>query len=324
MSKNSYESKFYLIKNVIQDEGLSVSVGEFVDICNKLSIKVSTDKNENMGFSSSNYDGDISRIKLHINQNFTQTESYSVTSTIKKENLKATTGSFVEVCQKLQIPVSSDSTGNLLFSTSNYSGDVARIKLALGGKSSKSTGKIILIVAVIAVLLSIIMLLAGVLGFSVIKGFGNNKNTEEGKADSGYSQQVDDSAVEEEKIPVETKKPDVYIVGEADYCGATFSIDQKVGNTITINYENGDTEMMVGAYQFPLITVETESDTLTCELTQFISMRKSSNGSFDVVFTELSEADVIESVTIEPIYIQNNGFMSPQGESVTIDIEYYE
>lgn len=153
MQKMSEPSKSYSISETISSEGMDISVGAFAEVCNKLGIKVATSKDGAMSFESGNYGGDIAKIKLYISENFKNESRYNIAETINKENIRTSVGNFVVACQNLNISVSTDESGELEFSTSNYSGDVARIKLVFNNKQTKKSKKI-LIIAILAVVLA--------------------------------------------------------------------------------------------------------------------------------------------------------------------------
>lgn len=176
MKKMSEPSKSYSINEAITVEGLDLPVGTFAEICNKLSIKVATAKDGDMTFLSGNYDGDIAKIKLYVNQNIKKVSKYNIAETIQKEAVKSDIGAFVVACQNLNIPVSTDDGGELAFSSSNYTGDVARIKLELGNNKTKKSRKLLVLIIIVLVLLAGVVAL--ILGLSADRANDNKPDTQ--------------------------------------------------------------------------------------------------------------------------------------------------
>ena len=89
-------------------------------------------------------------------------KSFAITDTIAKEKLKTDVGGFVIACNSLNIPIVTAFGGKINFLTSNYQGDVARIKIQLEESYKSRTKKIpvIILTAVLAVLVCITVILA--------------------------------------------------------------------------------------------------------------------------------------------------------------------
>ncbi len=174
----------YPIKAAISKENMDLSVGTFAEICNRIGIRVSTSKDGSMNFESGNYEGDIARIKLFVSQNMGSERKYGVAETIKREKIKLKTGDFVVACQKLGIPVVTDEKGVLSFSSANYSGDIARIKLGISDNKSKKKKRAAVVVAVIAVVVAaaVALSLAGVMATGLI---GRIIGADKGNPDDG-------------------------------------------------------------------------------------------------------------------------------------------
>lgn len=84
---------------------------------------------------------------------------YSVEDTVKKEKLRVSSGEFVTACSQLNIPISTTKTGELLFSSANYAGDLAQITLCLNKiKSRKSRKALIIIILILLVVLGALAL----------------------------------------------------------------------------------------------------------------------------------------------------------------------
>lgn len=83
---------------------------------------------------------------------------YSALDAIKSEKLKIDIGTFVVACNQLDIPIATEPGGDIKFYTSNYEGDIARIKLKLYSEDKKGHNKKRMIVGALSVLAALLVM----------------------------------------------------------------------------------------------------------------------------------------------------------------------
>lgn len=317
--KLSETKQGYSIPEVIRNESLPLSAGSFVDICNINKIPVVTGENGEMFFISSNYDGDIAKIKLYISQNFKNQKTYAIADIISTENLAISSGNFVEVCQAIGISVST-ADGELRFFSNNYEGDIARIKLYLNESSPETQKKgLPKHWKAIAIILSITLVFMATV--AVIWSIKRNDKPE---------------TTTEEAAPIR-------INGQTNHSGVTFTIDQELkNNQFIVNISNeGYYVCRVGWIdvtncEFTLEAVsgktyESTTASLSIADDETDGLRNDLNpgdkAEICIFFSDDITED-IKSITLNGIYLtyeQNEpGEYFPWEIPVTINIEYVE
>ena len=174
--------------------------------------------------------------------------SYSITEVLEKEHLKVTIGEFVEVCNKLNISISTNTDGNIRFYSENYIGDMARIKLLLNS-DKKKTSKIYILGIVIFILVVLLSNAATVLIMNSI-----NK-TEEYIPDDKYKEKFID--VNEDTLEDRDFYNDILDLEEVEEdAEMTFSGINLIDIRYAYWFDNGDSdglgvEIVVGnAYDY--------------------------------------------------------------------------
>ena len=324
MLKATRVSKKYSVSETVTKENMGIPTGVFVEICNAVRLKIETDEAGNMSFLSENYEGDVAKIKLYISQNFSNSRWYTVSEVIEKESMKVDEGKVVVACQSLSIPVSTDINGNLVFSSSNYSGDVARIKLAIGGKAVAGNSKktVWIVLAVLA------LLVVGIVVFVVALG-GNDRGREKSKdsktasvvtttqaqkeevtdnntAVNGEVEPSETQPVVTEPVTVETKpvskKPlkERTIQGEGSFEEMYFTVDQLHSGKIYLNYENKTQDRTTYAFGFAMSEIQFYLETasgkeLNCVLTSRnnsdIVSKKVAPGEMGKIYLDFKNVD---------------------------------
>lgn len=153
--------------------------------------------------------------------------SYSVKDTIKHENLKVDVGTFVNACNALNITIQSGYNGELMFTSSNYVGDVAQIKLSLNQKNSKKSKLVLILVIAIAVIVASVVTLV-----VTLSGDSSSDNTSTTQTEQQAETEVTTEA------PANTSN---HIYGEGTKNDLTLTIDQEVDSDIIITYKNNST-----------------------------------------------------------------------------------
>lgn len=261
MQQLAQPTEAYSVAETLKKENIKLSVGAFVELCNKNNMEVVTGKNGEMYFHSSNYEGDIAKLKLYISNNFKQLLSYSISEVIEKEQLDTSVGSFVEACQKNQIAISTNSGGLLVFSTANYQGDLARIKLSLGASKPKHN-KLVLFgflfaLAVIAVLIAVIIGLSGKEtpadpsavespGVGIPMPTSEPEQTTVPVTEEPTTQEPTTEEPTTEPPTTEPALEDYNIYGKETYGTLTFTVDQKHDNNIVLQLTNGELRYKFG------------------------------------------------------------------------------
>lgn len=325
----------YSVAETLKKENIKLSVGAFVELCNKNNMEVVTGKNGEMYFHSSNYEGDIAKLKLYISKNFKQLLSYSISEVIEKEKLETSVGGFVEACQKNQIAITTNSGGLLVFSTANYQGDLARIKLSLGASKPKHNKLVLfgflLALAVIAVLIAIIISLSG------------KEVSADPPAVETPSMEIPIATVQPEQttVPV-TEEPtteaptteppatepsleDYNIYGKETYGTLTFTVDQKHDNNIVVQLTNGELRYKFGwVVDKTVFYVETESGqrytATSCNYNGNESISPYGMGSIYLFYNEIDEP--IKSLICTHVKTLDERGLPTNDATVVIDIEY--
>lgn len=338
MIKLTEAKQEYSVPETIKSAGLALSTGTFVEICNKNKISVVTGENGEMFFLSSNYDGDIAKIKLYVKENYKNTKTYAIADVISAENLGVSTGDFVEACQTVGIAVSTMSNGALVFSTSNYDGDLAKIKLHFTNKApvvtepeKKSTFPWKPVIAILLVAL------IAVIAIFVIKGAdSDNEPTDSSRETNQYADNDSDSDAgnvvvtpeeddEEEDTTEAVTEPVNRITAEKKYGTVTFTINQEPSDEIVINFENGNLSYSFGWVNTkPTYTVTTVSgETYQAYSVNYSGLQPldqlgpNSSGQIQLFFEGIDEP--IEKITITNfIPLDDRGLPS---EYVTLNIE---
>ena len=358
MVKASSVAKKYPVLETINKEKLAIPVGTFVEICNVISLKVETDEAGKMNFLSGNYDGDVAKIKLYISQHSSNSKWYVVDEVIERENLKADTGAVIVACKELALPVSTDINGNLVFSSTNYNGDVARIKLALGGKNNsnnKNTKWLVLVLALVVIIGVIILVVAlGGGDDDSDKKSGNKSNNSAGgvaittEADTDSSEdnfgtdKEPAQPTETEPVATETKPQskleleDRTIQGEDSYEEMYFTVDQRHNGKIYLNYENKSqnrTSYQLGfsELQFFLRTESGKEYTYNLDFlyNSDVVSKKVSPGESGVIYLDFGDVDEeIESLSFVGIikyeYGAQFGSNTHNPAEIEIPIEYID
>ena len=246
--------------------------------------------------------------------------SYSIANTIKQENLKTDTGTFVTACNNLGIGISTSNNGELSFISSNYAGDLAQITLYLNRKQSKkSKTAFIVIIAVVIAVVCAVALIVGLLGKNKDS---NNGQVEPQKSNSQVGATTAEPVpTEEETIPpTEPPANGTHMYGEASYNGLDFKVDQEQDNKIHLYYENNSTDTYsFGWGSASNFIIETESgkyksDQYSTNITNLINPGDS--GEIPLKYDDIDER--IVSLTCDNIYVA----YTPFSGKVTIPIEY--
>lgn len=338
----------YSISEILKHENLPLSAGMFVEICNKHKISVVTGENGEMFFLSSNYDGDIAKVKLYVKENYRSTNTYAIADVIRAQGMDISFGDFVEACQAVGVAVSTNANGALVFSTANYDGDIAKIKLYLNSKTpapveepkKKSPALWAVIIAVLVVCIAVVAALF------IIKGAdSDNQPTDNPKethqADDNNSDDVivdenDDVAPEddvtEEDVTEDEPIVSNHITAEKKFGTLTFTIDQEVSDEIVIHLENGNLLYKFGwamDSQYIITTVSGKDYYAYSVNYTGLSDRKimpNTEGEIHVFFENIDEP--IEKITITNFYPLDNTGTPAQGyyggTTVQIDVEYVE
>lgn len=345
MVKLAETKQSYSVSETIRREALPLTAGSFVDICNTNKISVVTGENGEMFFLSSNYDGDIAKVKLYISQNFKNTQTYAVADIIRAEGITVSLGEFVEACQATDVRISTSSNGALVFITANYAGDIAKIKLHLNNKKPAVVAQpqkkssfpwkpvfAILLVALIAVLTIFILRDTD----SDVKPKDSKKETEQvtdngsGNNYSDDDSSYNDNSPENNTDKEEEKKP--RIKGEEKFGTLVFTIDQEESDEIVIHLENGNLLYRFGWGSNSQFIIRTVSGNdyygYNANYTGLNDNKimPNTDGTIRVFFDGIDEP--IEKILITNFYpLDNNGSPSLDyigGTTVQIDIEYVE
>lgn len=339
MVKLAEAKQEYSVPETIKSAGLVLSTGTFVEICNKNNISVVTGENGEMFFLSSNYDGDIAKIKLYVKENYRSTQTYSIADVISAEGMSVSSGDFVEACQAVGVAVSTSSNGLLVFSTVNYDGDIAKIKLHLKDKKPIVEAPVqqknsFPWKPVIAILL---VALIAVIAIFLVKGSdSDNEPTDSSRETNQYADNdSDDNAGnvvvtpdeddEEEDTTEAVTEPVNRITAEKKYGTVTFTINQELSDEIVINFENGNLAYSFGWVNTkPTYTVTTVSgETYQAYSVNYSGLQPldqlgpNSSGQIQLFFEGIDEP--IEKITITNfIPLDDRGLPS---EYVTLNIE---
>ena len=258
----------------------------------------------------------------------TKSSFYPINATIKKEKLKVDSGVFITACSKLNIPVSTDRNGELVFSSSNYAGDLAQITLFLN-KSKKGRKAFVFIIFVLIIAITVAAIL-------VLKPWDKNKeNKKEDNTTTSQSEKPtkENTKSESTSVPAETptekptetltEKPtetltENYMYGEVTEDEFTMKIDQEHDDHITIYYENGGNQILLATMPSCFI-VETESGNhLSCQLDSFKTIAPYTSDKVELYFDNIDEKIVSVSTDIASVI---NGQLKPT-RTVTIPVEY--
>ena len=352
MVKLSETKQSYSISETIRRESLPLSAGSFVDICNMNKISVVTGENGEMFFLSSNYDGDIAKVKLYISQNYKNTQTYAIADIIRAEGITVSPGEFVEACQATGVRISTSTNGALVFITANYAGDIAKIKLHLNSKKPAVVAQpqkkssfpwkpvfAILLVALIAVLT--IFLLRDTDSNAKAK---DSENKTQQEADTGADNnpsddtsdtQDDDSTSDDnstENNTDEEEEKSTHIKGEKKYGTLLLTIDQEESDEIVIHLENGNLEYKFGwTSDSQYIITTTSGKEIVAYSNNYVGLNDSrkitpnTSGKILLFFDSIDEP--IEKLTIVHFCpLENNlpANNNSNGIMLEIDIEYVE
>lgn len=187
----------------------------------------------------------------------TNVHAFSIIDTIKKNNLKVSNNDFISACQNFNIPVSTNDDGALVFSTSNYEGDLAKIALYLKENNIRKKKKI-LIPLVIVIILIICAVITALILF--LKDDPSDKSPESAKSDESISHS--DTEIEEEvnEESDDLSIDDEYIYGTGTNYELTLTVNQTPSDDITIFCENGANHINLGwSIKDVYFIIETES-----------------------------------------------------------------
>ncbi len=249
--------------------------------------------------------------------------SYSIADTIRCENLKADIGTFVTACNKLNIGITTGANGELLFISSNYSGDLAQITLLLNrNQSKKSKTALIVIIAVIIAIVGAVALIVGLSGKDDTNNAQPDYNHTNVQSTTATSASGTDAQTQNETQPATTPQSNgTHMYGEASYEGLTFKVDQEQDDKIILYYENNSTVTYSFGWggQSSNFIIETESgkyksDQYASRINNYVNPGDS--GKISLEYGDIDER--IVSLTCDNIYEAYKPFIG----TVTIPIEY--
>ena len=243
--------------------------------------------------------------------------SYSIANTIKQENLKTDTGTFVTACNNLGIGISTSNNGELSFISSNYAGDLAQITLYLNRKQSKKSKTAFIVIAVVVI--AVACAVALIFGLS---GKNNDKNKQvesQATTPQTVATTAEPAPTEEETIP--PTKPHIY--GTETYNGLTFTVDQEHDNCITVKYDNENNRFKFGwvaPANFILETADGDHQSVQYGAGEGF-VEPYSSGEIVLYYDEI-DSDIV-SITCDNLNLLDSRSLPTYGSAtVKISIEY--
>lgn len=246
--------------------------------------------------------------------------SYSIANTIKQENLKTDTGTFVTACNNLGIGISTSNNGELSFISSNYAGDLAQITLYLNRKQSRKSKTAFIVIAVVVI--AVACAVALIFGLSGKNNDRNKQVESQATTPQTFATTAEPAPTEEKTIPpTDPPTNGKQMYGEKDYNGLDLKIDQEQDNKIHLYYENNSKDVFVFGFAREHVSfiAETESGKYkTHQEEKFGSktINPGDSGTFELSFDGVDEK--IVSITCSDVLIDG----SPGLDDVIIPIEY--